>query len=155
MGLIDDEEINFKKQLKSLIEMADQFSKFKTNDSNDGNSSINSEMSVNEEIKEDEEIVQNEEFDEEVVTNNISNETVVNEENQINNVSNEEIINNNENEVQDDITLKEDNASIFNLSDETMNVDNSEKGETPINDAIEVENKENSNEIETLDDFIS
>lgn len=44
MGLIDDEEINFKKQLKSLIDMADQFSKFKTTDDNKSeDDSINNE----------------------------------------------------------------------------------------------------------------
>lgn len=44
MGLIDDEEIKFKEQLKSLIEMADQFSKFKDTDSNNNQQSTNEDV---------------------------------------------------------------------------------------------------------------
>lgn len=54
MGLIDDEEINFKKQLKSLIDIADQFSKFKTTDDNtteDGDSGVG--MNMDNEVQEE------------------------------------------------------------------------------------------------------
>lgn len=54
MGLIDDEEINFKKQLKSLIDMADQFSKFKTTDDNNTEGSSNGvEMNMDNEVQEE------------------------------------------------------------------------------------------------------
>lgn len=44
MGLIDEEEIKFKEQLKSLIDMADQFSKFKDNGNNQESSNTNIEQ---------------------------------------------------------------------------------------------------------------
>lgn len=44
MGLIDEEEIKFKEQLKSLIDMADQFSKFKDNENNQESSNTNIEQ---------------------------------------------------------------------------------------------------------------
>lgn len=44
MGLIDEEEIKFKEQLKSLINMADQFSKFKDNESDQESSNTNIEQ---------------------------------------------------------------------------------------------------------------
>lgn len=50
MGLIDEEELKFKEQLKSLIEMADQFSKFKDTDSNQQNSN-SSVVEVNDDIQ--------------------------------------------------------------------------------------------------------
>lgn len=136
MGLIDEEEINFKKQLKSLIDMADQFSKFKNNDSTNEDSTNNSPI-INEEVNKEEEIVQ----DEKVDINFGSTENVVNTEIETNEVSNEEIINDSGNEVEENNGIVDDSVFSFNIADESFSLDNNEK--------------EENKEIETLDDFIS
>lgn len=88
MGLIDEEEIKFKEQLKSLIEMADQFSKFKDTDNNqqDSNDSktVTEESNLNEEIEKEE----------------VVNETTEEDKNEVN----EEIQDNNNQELDNDST---------------------------------------------------
>lgn len=73
MGLIDEEEIKFKEQLKSLIDMADQFSKFKDNENNQGNSNtIIEEENISQEAEQivDKAIVED---NNEVIDNNQDN----------------------------------------------------------------------------------
>lgn len=75
MGLIDEEEIKFKEQLKSLIEMADQFSKFKDTDNNqqDSNDSeiVKEESNLNEEVEMEEVVNETTEEDKNEVTEEI------------------------------------------------------------------------------------
>lgn len=75
MGLIDEEEIKFKEQLKSLIEMADQFSKFKDTDNNQQDSNdtkpVTEESNLNEEIEKEEVVNETTEEDKNEVTEEI------------------------------------------------------------------------------------
>lgn len=75
MGLIDEEEIKFKEQLKSLIEMADQFSKFKDTDNNKQDSNdtktVTEESNLNEEIEKEEVVNETTEEDKNEVTEEI------------------------------------------------------------------------------------
>lgn len=75
MGLIDEEEIKFKEQLKSLIEMADQFSKFKDTDNNQQDSNdtkpVTEESNLNEEIEKEKVVNETTEEDKNEVTEEI------------------------------------------------------------------------------------
>lgn len=134
MGLVDEEEIKFKEQLRSLIDMADQFSKFKNNDSDETEtvSSESSEISsnTNEETESLDKLDNMVELP--IETNNVEEVNVT-----------EESTNNDLNNTSQEFNL----ASEFNITNEQSEVINSNN----------VDNSElnNNNEIETLDDFMN
>lgn len=137
MGLIDDEEINFKKQLKSLIDMADQFSKFKITD-NDIKQDNNQEEATN---------VDNEVQEENMVLTNDSDGADTDD----NNVVSEETI--------DNIVLDDNNIDTLETVDNMVLDDNTDSFPTPFNvennEEVEIAQEPNDKvEIETLDDFI-
>lgn len=84
MGLIDEEEIKFKGQLKSLIEMADQFSKFKDIDNNQQNSNdseiVKEESNLNEEVEMEEVINEATKGDKNEVNKETSNRNEIEQE---------------------------------------------------------------------------
>ena len=138
MGLIDDEEINFKKQLKSLIDMADQFSKFKTTDDNDIKQDNNQEKATN---------VENEVQEENIELTNDSDGADTDD----NNVVSEETI--------DNIVLDDNNIDTLETVDNMVLDDNTDSFPTPFNvennEEVEIAQEPNDKvEIETLDDFI-